>query len=102
MSVSGIGGGSTPYIGGAPSTKTAAPDAATEFLNYMKESPAQRMMDSWLQAHGLTQADLDKMKPEERDKIVQQMKQDIEEKIKEKNEAASSKAGDPKRVDISV
>lgn len=100
MSISGINGGGTSYTGGMGQAKSATPNAAQEFLDYMKKSPEERMVDTWLQAHGITREEFDKMKPEEKDKIVQQMKRDIEEQIKEKQRAAAQKSGDPKRVDI--
>ena len=39
------------------------------FLDYMKESPAQRMIDAWLKAHGLSEQDLQNMPPAQREAI---------------------------------
>lgn len=100
MSISGINGGGAPYTGGMGQAKSAAPDAAQQFLDYMKKTPEQRMVDNWLQAHGISREEFDQMKPEEKQKIVEEMKQDIEEKIKQQREAASQKTDGSKRVDI--
>jgi hypothetical protein len=56
------------------------------FLNYMKETPGQRMIDSWLQEHHLTQDQLNKMDPKERDKIMKQMQTDIAQQLKNQTE----------------
>ena len=32
-----------------------------QFLSFMKETPAQRMEETWLAAHGISKADFDKM-----------------------------------------
>ena len=54
------------------------------FLDYMKKSPAERMMEDILRSMGLTKEDLAKMSPEERSKI--------EALIKEKVDAAMQQA----------
>lgn len=54
-----------------------------EFLDFMKLTPAQRMQEQWLAAHGLTRQDLENMEPEKRDALMKQMAQEIEEKIKQ-------------------
>ena len=63
-----------------PST-TKTNSAADDFLSYMKESPAQRMMDSWLAAHGLSKEDLAAMSPEKRDAILKQMAKELKDQL---------------------
>jgi hypothetical protein len=57
-----------------------------EFLDYMKKSPGQRMIDEWLKAHNLTEQDLAAMSPEKRDAILKQMAEDIKNKMKQKTD----------------
>jgi hypothetical protein len=78
----------------SPSSSKAEDDAITKFTNYMKETPAERMQDTWLQAHGITRQQFDAMSPEEKQKIVDEMKQDIENKIKQKMESGSKPSVD--------
>lgn len=67
---------------------TAAHDssnsALAEVKNYFKESPAQRMQDDWLSQHGITEAQFNSMSPADKQKIVDQMRQDIQAKMKQK------------------
>jgi len=55
--------------------------AERNFLDYMKKSPGQRMIETWLKAHHLTQAQLDAMPPAQRDAVLKQMAQDIKNEI---------------------
>ncbi|HEY1096636.1 MAG TPA: hypothetical protein VGF14_05295 [Alphaproteobacteria bacterium] len=91
MDISGV---SSPSYGtSVPTTRQNAPGTVRgvgdspvvqEFTEYMKKSPAERMMDDWLRAHGMTKEEFDALGPEEKQKILEEMKQDIEEKMKEK------------------
>jgi hypothetical protein len=62
----------------APASPDDASSAAQWFTNYMSETPAQHMRDSILKSMGLTQDDLDKMSPEKRkaveDEIAKRLK----------------------------
>lgn len=68
-------------------TLTAAPiakdDPVKEFQDYMKESPAQRMVDSWLEQHGITRQQFDAMNEADKQKLLAQMKEELKHKIKE-------------------
>jgi hypothetical protein len=69
---------------------TAKPrSAADDFLAYMKESPAQRMEDSWLAAHGLSKEALAAMPPDKRAAVLKQMANDIKNQV---TQAAQDKA----------
>lgn len=76
-------------LASAPQNK--GPDAAQEFMNYMKMTPAERMQESWLRQHGISKEEFDAMSVEEQQKIIAQMKQDIENDIKEKMRMAEHK-----------
>ena len=72
----------------APATNiTAAPkaqeSAMQEFKDYMSQTPAQRMMYSWLAEHGITKQQFDAMSDADKQKLLAQMKQEIEQKIKQ-------------------
>jgi len=64
----------------APLTAKAH-SAVDDFLSYMKESPAERMMDSWLAAHGLSKESLAAMPPEKRDAVLKQMAQELKDQL---------------------
>lgn len=73
---------------GQATSKT--PDAKSTFMDYMKMSPAERMEQDWLKAHGLSKEKLAAMSPSEREKVLKQMKDDIEQKMKDQaNQKAS-------------
>ena len=64
----------------------AAADAENpvqQFLNYMKETPAQRMEDSWLAAHHLTRKQLESMPAAKRQAIEQEMAREIKDRMKQ-------------------
>ena len=58
------------------------PSAEDTFKNYMKMTPAERMEDSWLKSHGLSKEKLAAMSPEDREKVMKQMKDEIEQNLK--------------------
>lgn len=60
----------------------ATNDDVGDFLKFLHESPAERMQDEWLRAHGITKAQFDKMSAAEKQKIIDEMKRDIEAKLK--------------------
>lgn len=67
-------------------SSTTQPSAADTFMSYMKESPAQRMVDNWLKAHGLDQDKLNAMSPEDRAAVMKQMQQDIKDQLQQQTE----------------
>jgi hypothetical protein len=71
-------GSSSASTPSAPATSDDTSSALQWFTNYMSETPAQHMRDSILKSLGLTQADLDKMTPEKRqaveDEITKRLK----------------------------
>lgn len=68
---------------------SASTDPAQAFLNYMKETPAQRLEDAWLASHHLTRKQLEAMSPAQRQAIEKQMAADIKEKLKQEAQKKS-------------
>jgi hypothetical protein len=66
--------------------KASEKSSADVFMDYMKKSPAERMEENWLKAHGLTKEKLAKMSPKEQEAIMKQMKSEIEASLKEQTE----------------
>lgn len=66
--------------------KATEKSAAEIFMDYMKKSPAERMEDNWLKAHGLTKEKLAKMSPKEQEAIMKQMKSEIAASVKQQTE----------------
>lgn len=56
---------------------------AQAFLDYMKKSPYQRMVDAWLKQHNLTQKELDAMPADQREGILKQMAADLKEQMQQ-------------------
>jgi hypothetical protein len=107
MSISGVGGASGLGIlyaaaqsssggssaasassGALAQSSTSADDAVKSFQDYMKETPAQRMIDAWLKAHHLTEKELNALPPAQRDAILKEMTSDIKNEIKQKTDSA--------------
>jgi len=82
---------------GVTSTKKPDSAAATNFLDYMKQTPAQRWQAAWLSQHNITQQQFDAMSAEEKQKLINQMKQEMEAKMKDRTNSP-----DHKPVDILV
>ncbi len=57
--------------------------AINDFLAYMKKSLAERMEEAWLKQHNMTREQFEALPPEEKKKVAEEMRADIEEKIKE-------------------
>lgn len=68
------------------SAASNTPSAKDTFLDYMKKTPAQRMEENWLKSHGYDDAKLAAMTPDERAKVMKQMKTEIEETLKTQTE----------------
>lgn len=79
MSISGVSGAGAAggLAAGQPSKTPGGDSVVQKFLDYMKETPAQRMEDSWLSGHHLTRAQLDAMPADQRTAILKQMADDI-------------------------
>ena len=85
MSVTGIGG----PAGGAAQQKSGTGTVQSPeetFLAYMKKSPVERWIESWLKARGLTKEEFDALPPAEHEALAKEMAEDLK------------KAGPQKRV----
>jgi hypothetical protein len=72
MSVTGIGG----PTGGAAQQKSGTGTVQSPeetFLAYMKKSPVERWVESWLKARGLTKEEFDALPPTEREALAREM-----------------------------
>jgi hypothetical protein len=64
--------------------------AAKDFLDYNRKTPAEKMRDSILKEEGLTEEDLSKMDPKQRDAVEQKIAAKIKERMKEEMEKTAS------------
>ena len=71
----------------AAPASSSKPSANDEFMAYMQKSPAERMQEAWLKQHGMTKEEFDALPAKEKEAIIQQMRADIEEKIKQETQA---------------
>ena len=67
------GGGAAQQKNGAG--KVQSPEAT--FLAYMKKSPVERWVDSWLAARGLTKEAFDALPPDEHEALAKEMAEDL-------------------------
>jgi hypothetical protein len=92
MSISGIGGAGAassyfPTSGSNSASSIGASSPADEFLEYARQSPAERIRAAILDELGITEEDLENMPAAQREAMEKQ----IAEKLKEKIEQASEK-----------
>jgi len=76
--------------GASAASTSASSSAESDFLDYMKMSPGERMEESWLQAHHLSKEDLAAMNPKDREAVMKQMQDDIAKQLKDQ---AQDKSG---------
>ncbi len=74
---------SAPTQSSNQATGSTGDSAAQAFLNYMKETPAQKLEDAWLASHHLTRKELEAMSPEKRQAIEKQMAEEIKAQTKQ-------------------
>ena len=63
----------------AATRNSGAGSAVSDFLDYAKETPAQRMRDAILKSMGLSEEDLKSMSPEKRKAVEETIRQRIKE-----------------------
>ncbi|MDE1153674.1 MAG: hypothetical protein PW788_14155 [Micavibrio sp.] len=95
-SLAGTGGDDAATTGISASKKTDS-TASTKFLDYMKQTPAQRLQEAWLAQHNITQQQFDAMGADEKQKLIDQMKQEMQAKMQDR-----ANSPDHKPVDILV
>lgn len=72
----------------------ASAAARQKFLDYMEKTPEERYFEAFLTARGLTKEELDAMPPEDREKILKEIQEEIERKI------AEDTGADPHAADL--
>lgn len=83
MSISGIGG---PTGGAAQQKEGAAKVSSPEetFLAYMKKTPIERWVESWLASKGLTKEEFDALPQDQHDALAKEMAEDLKEAMRDK------------------
>ena len=66
-------------------------DARKRFLDYMKQTPAQRWQEAWLKAHGMTKEQFDALPAYKKAALMDEMKQEMQDQIRQA--AENSKDG---------
>lgn len=91
MAISGVSGSNalTSLLNDRQKTPSSDDADASWWANFFKESPAQQMQDLWLMKHGLTEKQFNALPADQKEKLLEQMKQETEQQIKEKAQAAS-------------
>jgi ABC-type transporter MlaC component len=74
------------------SAQNSNDDAVQEFLNYAKETPAQRMFDSWLGSQHITPEEFASMSPEQQQALMNKFKEQIKQKLENGLSVSSSSA----------
>jgi hypothetical protein len=68
-------------------------NAVQEFLDYAKETPVQRMFDSWLASQHISKDQYNAMTPEEKQKLVDEFKEQLKQRLKSELSSSTSTAG---------
>lgn len=55
-------------------------DPAQELQEYMKMSYAEKLQWSWMHAHGISKEDFEAMSPEDKQKLLDQMREELKQK----------------------
>nr|WP_295111343.1 hypothetical protein [uncultured Caulobacter sp.] len=88
MSISSIGS-SSPYAGAysglsaSPNSPLSEPSARDEFMKFQKMTPAEKMRAMMLAKLGVTEEQLKAMKPEERKKFEDKLKEMIKQEVQQ-------------------
>ena len=83
MSISGIGG----PAGAAAQQKDGAGKVQSPeetFLSYMRKSPVERWVESWLAARGLTKEEFDALPPDQHEALAKEMAEDLKKAAQQK------------------
>jgi len=75
--------------GAMNSSNAVGSSTATQFMNFMKQTPEEQIRDAMLAKLGITKAQFDAMSPGEKQKILAQIENEIKQKAQE---AANAKA----------
>lgn len=75
-------GNSSNAVSGSSASKDASGDEAVEeFMRYAKETPAQRMFDSWLSSKNITMDQYNAMTPAEQQKLVTEFETEMKSRL---------------------
>jgi hypothetical protein len=69
---------------------TSSNNALQEFMKYAKETPEQRMFDSWLKSQNISEQQFKAMTPEQKQKLVDQFETQSKAKLKSEMTATAS------------
>lgn len=64
------------------STETKRSESADSFLEFMKQTPEEQLQTAWLQRHGISKEQFAAMDATEKQKIVEQMKNEMKEQAR--------------------
>jgi hypothetical protein len=76
-----------------------------EFLDYAKETPAQRMFSNWLDSQGITQSQYNAMSETQKNKLQEQYREYMKEHLKDAygtNGSSSSTASSADATGLNV
>jgi hypothetical protein len=90
--------GNSSLMGGTASIDAAvmtvptedAADPVNQFNDYMKLTPEQRWQQAWLQKHGISQEEFDAMGADQKRKLMEQMRAEMEQEMKDKAQAKAA------------
>lgn len=66
----------------APKEAGASESPAEAFFQHVRKTPAEQMMEAMLKRRGLTQEEFQALPPEERQAIMEEIKKEIEDRVK--------------------
>jgi hypothetical protein len=85
-------GSGSAVSGAASSDDPGGDEALQEFMRYAKETPAQRMFDSWLKSQNISEQQYQSMTPAEKQKLINEFEVQMKEKLHNEMSASLSLA----------
>jgi len=74
------------------SSMSSGDKALQEFMRYAKETPAERMFDSWLSSQNISEKQYNAMTPAQQQALHQKFEQQLEQKLKDESLATLNSA----------
>lgn len=76
-------------VGNVSANTKSSKDPVKEFLDYMSMTPGERMLYAWLKQKGISKEEFDAYPPEKKQKLMDEMRREIEMKVKQQAEASA-------------
>lgn len=83
-----------PSASSVADTSKPKESASEKFMEYMKQTPEERMVTAWLASHGIDKEKFDAMTPEDQQAVMAQMKQEMQDRMTQNTTISPANAKD--------